>query len=261
MNWRVSMKPMISSGSWVVFNHLRYPFSRAQYSRAQGEAIDGFPDPHYAGQTDERGRFWSESRRTWNFARWKVAEDGVCRRTISPRSDQLAGAQCIVCRSHAPLEALRAADEPLPLVFTLNQQSLRRPWRHCANSDGGIYYPTEMVVRANGIDELRPLDLHSPYGCSKGVADQYIIDYARTFGLPAVVFRMSCIYGSHQIGNEDQGRVAHFPIHALDGQTTASRCVMLSTSMIWSTHSYSRARRCRGSRPRLSTLAAAGAGD
>jgi len=51
------MKPMISSGSWVVFNHLRYPFSRAQYSRAQGEAIDGFPDSHYAGQTDERGRF------------------------------------------------------------------------------------------------------------------------------------------------------------------------------------------------------------
>jgi len=166
-----------------------------------------------------------------------------------------------VCRSHAPLEALRAADEPLPLVFASTNKVYGGLENIALNSDGGIYYPTEMVVRANGIDELRPLDLHSPYGCSKGVADQYIIDYARTFGLPAVVFRMSCIYGSHQIGNEDQGRVAHFPIHALDGQTTASRCVMLSTSMIWSTHSRSRARRCRGSRIRLSTLAAAGAGD
>jgi len=76
-----------------------------------------------------------------------------------------------------------------------------------------------MVVRANGIDEVRPLDLHSPYGCSKGVADQYIIDYARTFGLPAVVFRMSCIYGPHQIDNEDQGWVAHFLMRALEGQT------------------------------------------
>src|SRR4029079_9510031 len=85
------------------------------------------------------------------------------------------------------------------------------------NSDGGIYYPTEMVVRANGIDEVRPLDLHSPYGCSKGVADQYIIDYARTFGLPAVVFRMSCIYGPHQCSNEDQGWVAHFVMRAMQG--------------------------------------------
>src|SRR3712207_9245679 len=59
---------------------------------------------------------------------------------------------------------------------------------------------------------------HSPYGCSKGTADQYVIDYARTFGLPAAVFRMSCIYGPHQFGNEDQGWVAHFLIRALKGE-------------------------------------------
>ena len=68
------------------------------------------------------------------------------------------------------------------------------------------------------ISESRPLDFHSPYGCSKGAADQYVIDYARTFGLPAVVFRMSCIYGPHQFGNEDQGWVAHFLIRALKGE-------------------------------------------
>ncbi|RYG43277.1 NAD-dependent epimerase/dehydratase family protein, partial [bacterium] len=70
-----------------------------------------------------------------------------------------------------------------------------------------------------GIGEDRPLDFHSPYGCSKGTADQYVIDYARTFGLPAVVFRMSCIYGPHQCGNEDQGWVAHFLIQALKGKS------------------------------------------
>jgi CDP-paratose 2-epimerase len=60
------------------------------------------------------------------------------------------------------------------------------------------------------------LDFHSPYGCSKGAADQYVIDYARTYGLQAVVFRMSCIYGPHQYGNEDQGWVAHFAIRAIE---------------------------------------------
>jgi len=67
-----------------------------------------------------------------------------------------------------------------------------------------------------GIGEDHPLDFHSPYGCSKGAADQYVHDYGRIYGLPTVVFRMSCIYGTRQFGNEDQGWVAHFMIsHAL----------------------------------------------
>jgi CDP-paratose 2-epimerase len=61
-----------------------------------------------------------------------------------------------------------------------------------------------------GVNESRPLDFHSPYGCSKGAGDQYVRDYARIYGLKTVVFRMSCIYGPRQFGNEDQGWVAHF---------------------------------------------------
>jgi CDP-paratose 2-epimerase len=68
-----------------------------------------------------------------------------------------------------------------------------------------------------GISELQPLDFHSPYGCSKGAADQYVRDYARIYGIPAVVFRMSCIAGPRQFGNEDQGWVAHFLYSALQG--------------------------------------------
>ncbi len=69
----------------------------------------------------------------------------------------------------------------------------------------------------DGISEQQPLDFHSPYGCSKGAADQYVRDYARMFDLPTVVFRMSCIAGPRQFGNEDQGWVAHFLYSALRG--------------------------------------------
>ncbi|MFL6015349.1 MAG: NAD-dependent epimerase/dehydratase family protein, partial [Gaiellaceae bacterium] len=62
------------------------------------------------------------------------------------------------------------------------------------------------------------LDFCTPYGCSKGGADAYVLDFAKSFGLPATVFRMSCIYGPHQHGNEDQGWVAHFLLRALAGE-------------------------------------------
>jgi len=62
----------------------------------------------------------------------------------------------------------------------------------------------------NGVNESEPLQFISPYGCSKGTIDQYMQDYARSFGLKTVVFRQSCIYGPHQLGVEDQGWIAHF---------------------------------------------------
>jgi CDP-paratose 2-epimerase len=80
------------------------------------------------------------------------------------------------------------------------------------------YAPADTLLRRHGIDESRPLDFHSPYGCSKGCADQYVVDYARIYDLPTAVFRMSCIYGPHQCGTADQGWVAHFLISALTGQ-------------------------------------------
>ncbi len=67
----------------------------------------------------------------------------------------------------------------------------------------------------NGIDENFNLDFHSPYGCSKGAADQYVKDYSRIYGLETVVFRQSCIYGPNQFGIEDQGWVAYFCIQAM----------------------------------------------
>ena len=113
------------------------------------------------------------------------------------------------------LEALRTMPPgPPPLLFTstnkvygdLHGLELVERDRH--------YQPTDPIVRTHGFAEGW-LDFHSPYGCSKGGADQYVLDYARTYQLPATVFRMSCIYGPHQCGNEDQGWVAHFVKSAL----------------------------------------------
>ena len=73
-------------------------------------------------------------------------------------------------------------------------------------------------TRRKCVSEDQPLDFHSPYGCSKGSADQYVREYSRMYGLPAVVFRMSCIAGEMQYGNEDQGWVAHFLYTALRGR-------------------------------------------
>jgi CDP-paratose 2-epimerase len=70
-----------------------------------------------------------------------------------------------------------------------------------------------------GISESNNLDFHSPYGCSKGVADQYTIDYSKIYGLKTCTFRQSCIYGERQFGIEDQGWVAWFIIASMQRKT------------------------------------------
>jgi CDP-paratose 2-epimerase len=113
------------------------------------------------------------------------------------------------------LEAIRAAPEPPPLLFTSTNMVYGTLGGVEVVLAGDRYLPRDPELRARGVDERHPLDFHSPYGCSKGTADQYVLDYARVYGLPAVVFRMSCIYGPHQRGNEDQGWVAHFLLATL----------------------------------------------
>jgi CDP-paratose 2-epimerase len=116
------------------------------------------------------------------------------------------------------LEAIRAQPTPPPLVFTSTNKvygALTDVGLRCRNLR---HEPTDPTLRQTGVSESRPLDFHSPYGCSKGTADQYVLDYARTYGIPSIVFRMSCIYGAHQFGTEDQGWVAHFLIQALEGR-------------------------------------------
>jgi CDP-paratose 2-epimerase len=115
------------------------------------------------------------------------------------------------------LEALRRTGRQAPLIFA----STNKVYGDLRDipleiSDEG-YFPRDPRLRQSGVDERRPLQFHTPYGCSKGAADQYVLDYAHSFDLPTCVLRMSCIYGPRQMGTEDQGWVAHFLIRALGG--------------------------------------------
>ncbi|MGH9639142.1 MAG: GDP-mannose 4,6-dehydratase [Bryobacteraceae bacterium] len=83
---------------------------------------------------------------------------------------------------------------------------------------GSRYEPADAAIAGRGASEREPLEFLSPYGCSKGSADQYVLDYAHSFGIRAAVFRMSCIYGPYQLGSEDQGWVAHFLRQAMKAE-------------------------------------------
>ncbi len=115
------------------------------------------------------------------------------------------------------LEALRRRGGATGLIFT----STNKVYGAIDDIDlveRGSRYEPAGALAGTGIAESRPLQFHSPYGCSKGAADQYVLDYARSYGLRTAVLRMSCIYGPHQHGTEDQGWVAHFLIRAMQGR-------------------------------------------
>jgi CDP-paratose 2-epimerase len=116
------------------------------------------------------------------------------------------------------LDAIRVRREPVPVIFASTNKVYGDLGDIEFVREGNRYAPA-CESAAAGISEARPLDFHTPYGCSKGAADQYVLDYARSYEIPTAVFRMSCIYGRRQMGTEDQGWVAHFLIRALAGES------------------------------------------
>ena len=157
-----------------------------------------------------------QSRLTEAVSRAKVvfhmaAQVAVTTSLVDPREDfeiNLLGTLNL-------LEAMRRHAPDAPLIFASTNKVYGDLGDLGFALHGDAYEPTDPAIRANGIGESRSLDFHTPYGCSKGAADQYVLDYARNFGLRTVVMRMSCIYGQRQMGTEDQGWVAHFLIRAL----------------------------------------------
>jgi CDP-paratose 2-epimerase len=155
-----------------------------------------------------------EAMRGVNVVYHFAAQVAVTTSVVNPQEDFSINAQ-------GTLNVLEAArrQKPAPiLLFTSTNKvygtmdSVRTEAR-----------PTSYVMPdyPEGIPETLPLNFHSPYGCSKGAADQYVRDYFRIYDLPTIVFRMSCIYGARQFGNEDQGWVAHFVLTTLqDGNLT-----------------------------------------
>jgi len=116
------------------------------------------------------------------------------------------------------LEAMRKQEKQIPLLFTSTNKVYGNLEDVVLQESDTRYAPLDETIRQRGISEARSLAFHSPYGCSKGAAEQYILDYAQSYALPTTVFRMSCIYGPRQFGTEDQGWVAHFLIRSLRRQ-------------------------------------------
>jgi CDP-paratose 2-epimerase len=110
------------------------------------------------------------------------------------------------------LEAARASAHNPVVIFTSTNKVYGGMEDVAVHLEGQRYAYVELPY---GASEAQPLDFHSPYGCSKGAADQYVRDYARIYRLRTVVYRQSCIYGHWQFGTEDQGWLAHFAISAV----------------------------------------------
>jgi CDP-paratose 2-epimerase len=115
------------------------------------------------------------------------------------------------------LEAVRRTGRRVPVVFASTNKVYGSLDDLGFVDEGDATVPADPETRRHGVPESRGLDFCTPYGCSKGVADQYVLDWAKSYDLPTAVLRMSCIYGPHQFGTEDQGWVAHFLIRALEG--------------------------------------------
>lgn len=133
-----------------------------------------------------------------------AAQVAVTTSVVSPREDFLANA----LGTFNVLEAIRRSKRKPGLIYASTNKVY-----------GGLHdikieeLETRYAMKdTSGIDENQNLDFHSPYGCSKGAADQYVRDYARIYGLRTIVCRQSCIYGPRQFGKEDQGWVAWFMI-------------------------------------------------
>lgn len=113
------------------------------------------------------------------------------------------------------LEEIRLLDRRPPLVFTSTSKVYGTLGNIRLKKEHTRYEPEERVIRLNGIGEDQALEFRSPFACSKGMAEQYVLNYARTYGLPAMVLRAGTIYGAHQRGNQEHDWIAHFLLQTL----------------------------------------------
>ena len=116
------------------------------------------------------------------------------------------------------LEAIRVHNPTAAMVFASTNKVYGRLVPDAGIKQVGRRHVPIDVSFADGVGEDVPLDFYSPYGCSKGAADQYVRDYARVYGMNTAVLRMSCIYGPRQFGTEDQGWLAHVMLRAILGE-------------------------------------------
>ena len=140
-----------------------------------------------------------------------AAQVAVTTSVVSPRDDFEINA----LGTFNVLEAVRQASIAAPLIYASTNKVYGEMTQIGVAESNGRYAYKSLPY---GVSEEHTLDFHSPYGCSKGAADQYVIDYSRIYGLRTIVFRQSCIYGYRQFGAEDQGWIAWFMIASQMGR-------------------------------------------
>lgn len=143
-----------------------------------------------------------------------AAQVAVTTSVDDPRSDL----EVNILGTFNVLEAIRKSSKKPFIIYTSTNKVFGALEAYGVRELPGRYEFLDDVYREHGVPGSHPLDFHSPYGCSKGAADQYVVDYSRIYGLKTVVFRQSCIYGVHQFGVEDQGWLAWFAIATLLGK-------------------------------------------
>jgi CDP-paratose 2-epimerase len=178
---------------------------------------------------------WLRSQGTFEFAKTDIRDYDALKRIVKKHADldavfHLAGQVAVTTSVTNPredfeinawgsfnvLEAIRETGRR-PVVFYASTNKVYGGMEEVATVEKPQRY--EYRDLPHGIPETYPLDFHSPYGCSKGAADQYVRDYSRIYKIPTVVFRQSCVYGYRQFGIEDQGWVAWFIIAAQKGRS------------------------------------------
>jgi CDP-paratose 2-epimerase len=188
---------------------------------------------NFSREGSELNRIWLESRGDVVFHRVDIRDNESLTKVIANTNSldaiiHLAGQVAVTSSVANPredfevnalgtfnvLEAARQlTNRPLVIFASTNKVYGRMESVEIAEETTRYAYKSDLI----GVSEATPLDFHSPYGCSKGAADQYVRDYSRIYGLPTVVLRQSCIYGPRQFGVEDQGWAAWFTIAACLG--------------------------------------------
>ena len=195
--------------------HIFDNLSRAGTERNIAELLEAYPGRVRFTQADTRDRKKVEEAVASATAVYHLAAQVAVTTSLE---DPLSDFQTNLAGTLYLLEAIRKSSSRPTLLFTSTNKVYGRLGDIQLNEHSSHYEPQDSILAQSGIGENQPLEFLSPYGCSKGSADQYVLDYAHSFGIRATVFRMSCIYGLYQLGSEDQGWVAHFVRQAMKGE-------------------------------------------
>lgn len=211
------MKLLITGGCGFLGSNL------AAHALAQGYELTVFDNLYREGS--RYNLQWLKAQGNFKFVHGDIRNNNDVTRTVQDvRPDaifHLAGQVAMttsianprmdfevnVMGSHNLLEAVRLYAPEAAVIYSSTNKVYGDLEQYTYRETDTRY---ECIDKPQGFDEATPLDFHSPYGCSKGAADQYMLDYARIFGLKTIVFRHSSMYGGRQFATYDQGWVGWF---------------------------------------------------